>query len=350
MSEKPVPSARRRAAPVHQPEGFKAEYDAFEPRFAAGVDNLMLAMFGIENRGGDASDIRRRLLSTLGGPQGPDVLEHGGVHEGYGPSGEIWFAYWRGPAAYDRWTAQSGIEELFADAALLDGPLGLWREYGLLSLDHHETSGSRPDDLTGIATIADAVAITEIHGYWGSARDRLVAAAEDPLDAELNLVPKDRGLRTLGVRLRVSPPHNICLIRTSQDVNRAGPEQMAWYRNEVEPTFLTGLRYLRENGEASGCIGGRFVIEKDDEGCDAGRSCAVAYFTSLGTLEAWTHRHPTHEAIMASFINMVRQFQGEPGLHLWHEVTVFPRGTLSGDYVNCTVDGGLLRLAADPEG
>ena len=141
------------------------------------------------------------------------------------------------------------------------------------------------------------------------------------------------GLTTLGVRLRVSPPHNICLIRTSQDVNRAGPEQMAWYRNEVEPTFLTGLRYLRENGEASGCIGGRFVIEKDDEGCDAGRSCAVAYFTSLGTLEAWTHRHPTHEAIMASFINMVRQFQGEPGLHLWHEVSVFPRGTLSGDRV-----------------
>lgn len=343
-----VPGPRRLAPPVNRPAGFAPTYAAFEPRFAAGTDDLVVAIFGIENRGGDAGPLRRRLLGALMRADGPVTIEHGVVRAGYGPPSEVWFAYWRDIAAHARWSTASGIDALFDDASLLEGTLGLWREQGLISLDHNETSHSRADDLTGIATLADAVATTDIHGYWGSARDRLAAAAGDPLASELATVPPapDPGM-TLGRRLRVVAPNNVCLIRSSQDLTRTNQEQLRYYAAEVEPSLLAGLRYLRKPDGASGCLGVRLIDETDADGTPLGRSSVVGYFASLDALEAWTHRHPTHARIMASFLGLVRRFGGEPGLHLWHEITVFPAGRLVGDYVNCSPDGGLLRISGD---
>ena len=90
----------------------------------------------------------------------------------------------------------------------------------------------------------------------------------------------------------------------------------------------------------------RLVDEIDSNGSDVGRTCGIGYFNSLSDLEHWTHNHPTHGAIMESFIGMVQRFEGQPGLHLWHEISVFPSGSLKAEYINCTGDGGLLGLAA----
>ena len=176
---KPI-GPRRKAPPVARPEGFEAPYDAFEPRFKD-HDEIVLVIFGIETRSGDSSKLKSRLLDELQRVEGPAILEHGAIVDGFGPSSEIWFAYWKVQEQYELWLRESEIESLFADATLLDSDIGLWREYCLISLDYNETSYSRSDNISGLGNFSDAMEVTPHHAYWGSARDRIVAAAEDDL-------------------------------------------------------------------------------------------------------------------------------------------------------------------------
>jgi hypothetical protein len=332
---------RRTAPPVHRPDGFQVAYDSFEPRFGPGKDHVMFAQFGIENRGGDASAVRARLVAGFAGTDAPDIVEHGHVREGFGPNAEMWFAYWRSRDAYDCWLSRADVAGLWNDDVLLAGPIGFWREAGVISLDHNETSSSRGDDLSGLVHLSDGVAVTDIHGYWGSARDRIVAAADDPLDPPYE---QQSGLSspTEGTRVRITAPANTCFIRTSQDIASASEEQAHVYKDDVEPVFHAAMQFLRANGPETGCIGMRFVEECDDAGQPKKRTCGIGFFDSLGALEQWTHSHPTHVAIMGSFMGMVQRFNGAPGLHLWHEVTVFPANSLIGDYINCSRGGGLM--------
>ena len=333
---------RRTAPPVHRPDGFQVAYDSFEPRFGPGKDHVMFAQFGIENRGGDASDLRRRLLACFVGADAPAILEHGHIVEGFGPKADMWFAYWRSQDDYRAWLARSDVAALWADDALLNGPIGLWREAGVISLDHNETSFSRGEDLSGLVHLSDGLGITDIHGYWGSARDRIVAAADDQLDPEVEAWTQGEG-SSIGRRVTVTAPANACFIRTSQDIASANDDQLRTYDDDVRPVFHAAMQFLRHNGPETGCIGMRFVEECDDAGKPMGRTCGLGFFDSLGALERWTHSHPTHVAIMQSFMGMVQRFEGAPGLHLWHEVTVFPAYSLIGYYVNCSADGGLMR-------
>ncbi len=336
---------RRTTPPVYRPDGFEVSYDSFEPRFGPGKDHVMFAQFGIENRVGDPSSVRGRLVAGFNGTDAPEIVEHGHVREGFGPNAEMWFAYWRSHEAYLRWLARDDVAELWNDDTLLDGPIGLWREAGVISLDHNETSFSRAEDISGLVHLSDGVAVTDIHGYWGSARDRIVAAADDPLNP---LDPQSQAdaktaLSSLGRRVRITAPGNTCFIRTSQDIASANADQARVYANDVEPVFHAAMQFLRNNGPDTGCMGMRFVDECDASGKPMGRTCGLGFFDSLGSLEKWTHNHPTHIAIMDSFIGMVQKFEGSPGLHLWHEVTVFPINSLVGNYINCSAEGGFLR-------
>ena len=331
---------RRTAPPLHRPDGFEAPYDAYEPRFKQ-LDDLVMVIFGIEIRSGDGREMEARFLQTLQHKGGPHLLEHGQVKDGFGPNSKVWFAYWRSQEDYANWCAVSGVEALFADEALLVGDIGLWREYCYISLDHNETSYSREENITGLGNFCDNIEVTPHHGYWGSARDRMVATVNDDLDAQGQFT-SSAPQNTLGKRIRITAPKNTCLIKTTQDLSLTNNEQLAIYRDNVEPALHAGLNYLRGNGQEAGCIGMRFVQEAPISESKA-RTIGVGYFTSLGTLENWTHHHPTHEKIMQVFMAMVGQFEGQPGLHLWHEISVFDTGRLTGDYVNCTPDGTLMQ-------
>lgn len=335
---------RRVAPPVSRPDGFEPQYVAWEPRFAADVQGVFLCMFGVEQRGADTGRVRERLVTSFAAAGGPEILETGTVRTGYGHPGQIWFAYWRTQADYERWSAQPDVKAFWSDDRLLTGDVGVWREECWISLDHNETSYSRDADLTGLGHFSDGLAETHVHGYWGSARDRIVAAAASDLAG--TATPSAGPKSGIGRRVLVDAPENICLIRTSQDLRLASPEQLSVYHGEVAPAMFAGLDHLRSDGRAEGCIGMRLVDEVGTTEESLGRTCGIGFFRSLADLERWTHSHPTHNAIMASFIGMVQRFEGQPGLHLWHEISVFPSGTLCGEYLNCADDGGLLRLAA----
>ena len=336
---KPI-GPRRTAPPVARPDGFEAPYDAFEPRFLD-HDEIVLVIFGIETRSGDGSKLKSRLLDELQRVDGPAILEHGAIVDGFGPKSEVWFGYWKTQEQYEIWLGESQIESLFADDTLLGGDIGLWREYCLISLDYNETSYSRSDNISGLGNFSDAMEVTPHHAYWGSARDRIVAAAEDDLAGP---ALENRAADGFGRRVQLVAPANACLIKTSQDLSQATPEQFAIYRQEVEPALHAGLRDIRENPVETGSYGMRFIEEVGGNSTNQPRTIGLGYFASLADLEQWTHHSPTHGAIMAKFGAMVEQFQGQPGVHLWHEVTVFPKGSLCGDYVNCSGDGTLMAL------
>ncbi|MEM1389580.1 MAG: phenylacetaldoxime dehydratase family protein [Pseudomonadota bacterium] len=332
---------RRKSPPANRPDGFEPPYDAFEPRFRE-MNDLVMVIFGIERRSGNGEDLKGRLLTEFNHEAGPTILEHAEVKTGFGPSSLIWFAYWRSKDAYTEWQDSSAIETLFDDETILSSDYGLWREFCHISLDHNETSFSRATDLTGLSAYADALEVTPLHAYWGSMRDRIVAAADSALDAELlSLNGNEHGL---GKRIRFAAPANTCLIKTTQDWSQTTPEQTDMYMSDVRPAYEDGVSFTRQNGAEVGCIGARMVREHSMDGEPMDRTVTIGFWTSIGHLEEWTHSHPTHERIMGEFMGMVERFQGEPGLGLWHEVTVFPEGRLVGEYLNCTTDGTLMAM------
>lgn len=334
---------RRKAPPVNMPENFKPPYDAFEPRFKA-TDHLILVIFGVEVRRTGGAPERQAIESRLHQKEdGPLIIEHGVVKDGFGPKSYVWFAYWSNEASYKTWCEKSKIDEIFGDSKLLQGDVGLWREYCKISLDHNETSYSREENVSGIANLCDSVEVTPIHAYWGSARDRMVAAADNDLVATGHYTAT-KFRESIGKRLKVKAPTNVCMIKTTQDFSLINDEQLAIYHTDVEPAFNRGLQYLRDNPVDSGCIGMRFIEEANSTGVTGKRTLGLGFFESLGALEEWTHNHPTHIDIMKTFGSMVEKFQGQPGLHLWHEVTVFTEGNLYGEYVNCSADGTLLQV------
>jgi hypothetical protein len=335
---------RRSAPPVKKPEGFEPEYVAWEPRFASNIEGVFLAMIGIEERGPDVHGVKARVIDAFGVAGGPDILESGTTREGFGQPGQTWFAYWRNRESYQQWLLQPAVAALWNDDGLLAGDVGLWREECWISLDHNETSYSRDADLTGLGLLSDGLAETHVHGYWGSARDRIAVAADGSLAGSQAYYAVQKS--GVGKRVKVTGPTNACLIRTSQDLNLATPEQLQVYHEQVAPTLFAGLEFLRTGGRSEGCIGMRLVDEIEADGGNLGRTCGIGLFNSLADLEHWTHDHPTHGAIMEAFIGMVQRFAGQPGLHLWHEITVFPAGTLHAEYINCSDDGGLLSLSA----
>lgn len=341
MTEIVTIGPRRSAPPRNRPEGFSPAYDAFEPRFAS-HDCIVLVMFGFEARARTTipGALKARLEACLATEPRPAIREAGVTLGAASLHAEMHFVYWKHVPDYQAWVETSGIETLFDDETLRNGDVGLWREICFLSLDHNETSSSRHDELTGLANMADQMAVTVHHGYWGSARDRIVTAAEDELGSDACVDPGD--IDGKGRRLTVRAPENACFIRSSQDLSRANLRQREMYLGSVRPALLNGLAYLQGNPVESGCVDVRFVEELGNDGNSSDRSCVVACFRSLADLENWTHHHPTHQAIMASFLGMVQHWHGQPGLHLWHEITVFPQGTLYGDYVNCASKGGML--------
>lgn len=333
---------RRSAPPKSMPADFEPAYDAFEPRFLEG-DHVVFEIIGVQahEQAVNLHEAVALIDACLAEPNGPDRVESGQTLRGK-PS-EVRFAYWQNLAQHKAWVEQSGLESLLSDHAYLSGPIGLWRESCVISLDHNETSYSRRDDLTGFGHFADALEVTPVHGYWGSARDRVVAAADNELDTLATVQPVANNLG-LGRRVTVAAPEHTCLIRSTQDLTLANEAQLQTYVNEVRQTLVDGIAYLEDNGEESGCAGIRYYGEENSSGDRALRTSITGFFSCLSSLEKWTHTHSTHNAIMAAFVTMVERYRGEPGLHLWHEITVFPKGTLFGDYVNCFAEGTLMGL------
>jgi len=156
------------------------------------------------------------------------------------------------------------------------------------------------------------------------------------------LAPAVGARETRGRRIRVDAPENVCLIRTAQEWTRCAPAERKTYLETVQPVLRAGAEFLRDHPHESGCISSRYVEELNGDGTLTDKTCVIAYWLSLDHLERWTVSHPTHQAIFASFYELLKKHDFNIDLALWHEVAVLPTGSLELEYVNCHERTGFL--------
>jgi len=174
-------------------------------------------------------------------------------------------------------------------------------------------------------------------------RDRILASSESDLrSAYGDHLPRLGATSTLDHRLRVTIPENLAVIRSGQDWTNCAASELAQFTESVQPALVEGMNFLRDHPGETGCCDLRFAEETDGNGLTLRKTFGLGYFLTLGHLEKWASTHPTHLAIFANFLTMVREHGKDLKLKLWHEVSVLPSTDQVFEYVNCHPETGLL--------
>ena len=257
---------------------------------------------------GNADTLAELQAALTGGGEAPDHVERARVvnfsdegddaEEAQGDIETVFMAYWVDPAAYERW--RDGCEVLER--------AGVYCETAIIPAERWETIAGTKRPLPGVRNLT-SVDLTELHDYWGAARDRMAASADDPFEAAAG-----------------SPlPANLCLIRSGQKWDECLDDEREMYFTDIEPKLRAGIEFLAANRD-SGCISSRFLREQTIDGEDLQSTSFVGWFDDLASLEAWSKSHSTHLAIFHSFLSTVHLLGRPPKLRLWHEVSVLPEG------------------------
>ena len=248
-------------------------------------------------RGGDDSTVEALRQELTDGPDVPDHLERARVVN-TGDQATVFLGYWTNPKSQQRWCRHS--------RAL--SRAGVLQETAIIPAKRWETLHSTPELTPGVRNLR-TVELTDVHEYWGAARDRI----PDSADSELASEP-------------ATPlPGNLCLIRSGQVWEHCGEAERELYFTDVEPNLTAGIDFLAKHPE-TGCISSRFLREQTIDGEDLESTSFVGWFRDLKSLEDWSRTHPTHLAIFNSFLSMVADLGFDIDIRLWHEVAVIPAG------------------------
>lgn len=216
----------------------------------------------------------------------------------------VFLAYWNDPALYERWHLRGDVIDALSTPGVLE-------EAVIIPAERWETLHSTSETTPGVRNLTPAQP-TDVHEYWGAARDRIPASAVSDLSSDP------------GEPL----PNNLCLIRSGQIWHYCEQDERTLYFEQVAPNLTAGIEFLARTPE-TGCISSRFLREQTLDGQDLESTSFVGWFRDLASLEEWSRSHPTHLAIFESFLSMVEQLGGQIQLRLWHEVAVIPPGGVS---------------------
>ena len=287
---------------AYRPEGHTPQVPAWT---AVGLPEETVYSMLFASSLGETTAAYRLLAALTAGDGAPAHLERARVVDD--DPATVFLGYWDDPAAYRRWRDRP---EVVAALALP----GVLEEAAVIPADRWETLHSTDEVTPGVRSLSP-VKPTDVHEYWGAARDRIPASASSDLAFE-----PDTPL-----------PANLCLIRSGQIWHHCGEDERTLYFEQVVPSLSAGIEFLARNPD-TGCISSRFLREQTLDGEDLDSTSFVGWFRDLASLEAWSRSHPTHLAIFNSFLSMVDKLGGQIQLRLWHEVSVLPGGgvTLGG--------------------
>lgn len=333
-----------------KPAGWRPPYPSWSSSFGDQSAPALFGYLGCQfDDGGPAAAAFRAWWSRAA-----DLIDGPAHHEwaSYGDAGGrrniVVLCYWLDAAAHDRWWLHPEVGGWWGDHAREQEDAGYWREMNVVAPGRFETLFSSPNP-AGLA-VAGTGFIGEVneHGYWGSMRDRLPASGHDAFSGSLAaLAPASA--RIPAARRQLSLPQNLAMIRSGQDWRACGDAERGYYLRDVHPVLIEGMNFLRDNGEATGCLSCRFMTS-DGEGYAGQVTFGAALFRDLADLEAWAEKHPTHVAIFGAFLGMVKAFNGALDLRLWHEVVIVDGPASTYEYINCTPATGALRwLAANDD-
>ncbi|CAN7780628.1 phenylacetaldoxime dehydratase family protein [Variovorax sp. LjRoot175] len=163
-----------------------------------------------------------------------------------------------------------------------------------------------------------AIYPTPYCGYYGAMRDRIPLAARDPLDApEGAMLVAQSGRAGYGERWRITPPHNLAVIRSANTWGRMDEEQLADYERNLQQPLQDGMAYLRESPLPTGCASLRMQRKFDAQGRPLPEEHALGHFLSLRHMEAWAENHATHAAIFKAATSRYKAlWRGQPAAYL----------------------------------
>ncbi|KQQ62419.1 phenylacetaldoxime dehydratase [Pseudomonas sp. Leaf127] len=330
---------RRQASST--PPGYQPPYPAWSARFDPLVGQVVMACFGVQSRQAVGLAELGPITTLFAADAGPRYWDSAHCVDAKGFATCIAIAYWSDVAAFEQWRQASGFAAWWQDPARETGPLGWFMEVVCPTADRFETLFSALDAPEGVSHLAHGMSAPIVeHAYWGSARDRLPLAQVEALAGSTAPVVAEQ-LRP--GRVRVPGRDNLCLIRSGQDWTGTTGREREMYVNDVQPVLRTGMDFLRDEGQAIGCLNCRLMQALDSQtGAPVEKSFGLVWFNDLANLERWAKTHPTHLAIFGGFMQYVQALNFQVQLRLYHEVAVIPADAQYFEYLNCHPDSGLL--------
>ncbi|SMR46619.1 unnamed protein product [Zymoseptoria tritici ST99CH_1E4] len=341
-----------RTVPARTPDNYQPPVPAYSARFPIDTKDLVIAIIGVQ-RGGSI-DLRphsagfKEIVSFVEAPldkSRPRYWEAATVTDNRGYFNETAIAYWQTKSDYEQWSTESGFKSWWASLQP-EMESGWLLEVLLPSIDRFETVFSDNNEPEGAAFMREGVSgpIKE-HVYWGSMRDRLPVAQVNELHGDRMTEQSGQKTDTKSQRVRVAGRKNLAIIRSGQDWSNTNPHERELYLNTMHPVLITGMTFLRDEGDEVGCINCRFMdVVQKDESVDkpTDKTFGLAYFDQLESLESWSKGHKTHLDIFGRFMQYAGELQGNVSLRLFHEVMVLDPGQQFFEYVGCHSGTGML--------
>ncbi len=332
---------------LRMPANWEPPYPSFLSEFDVNKASVAMALIGCQFDVGDRSraiEIVRNLVVAMKSEGYADYVDLSEcerdcagrcqiVATGYWFDGDKLESFFESPEFIDRWSCITGRDE----------SVGMFREVFNIPMNRFEVMHSGNDHVVGVANVRDDVSapITH-HAYWGSMRDRIPSSANDRFVAKgtVELIKQSTN------RTVVRANENLAIIRSGQDLGPAVGQERAQYFDDVEPTLVAGMNYLRDEGREINCYDCRFMSFLDDDGNRTDHTYGYAYFRSLEDLENWSEHHPTHKAIFGAFMDFAPGYGPDMRSRFWHEVSVLPAANQFAEYINCAPGTGLTAALA----
>jgi len=336
------------ASPGDEPEGWKPAFPAWVPAGSAIASEIVFACFGIQSRGPHLEDFLQFhswFNEASSGKFAPAHLELAEYIDQTGFSNNVYFAYWESTIDYEAWEAKNCDSGYWTSQDRLSGSAGIWREVSVVPSRRLEALISGVErkryGLSALSSLPPEP--TQTHGYWGSMRDRIPAAAEAALGVNhAPSIKKLKNVASLGVHLRIMPPENLCIIRSGQDWSGCSSAEVQGYFSDIYPHLVAGMKFLDENPIETNCVSCRFLSGIENNGIGNHSSSAIAYFMQLSDLEKWSKQHKTHLRIFGSMIKYLEKNLFKSNLNLWHEVYILAIPKYPFEYLNCHPSTGII--------
>lgn len=326
--------------PMHMPKGWEPPVPAWSSDTDA-MSRAEILYVGIQRPTSQAIESLDKIMNNLP----PSKSDKAMFTDRAGHKNYVMIAYFEDSPEHVQWEDASGFSKWWDSNEHLNADYGLWMERYAFAPGQFETLISSPDGREGIARqFTDSVGPIREHAYWGGMEDRIPNSAPGVFDPSLDAMPVVKTADTLGKRITVKGPKNLCLIRSGQDLTSVKKDELAEYNKDIEPHLSAGLEFLAKNS-STGCFDSRYMTHCDAQGQVIAKTFGMQVFLSISHLQRWAQFHPTHLEIFNSFQNMAMQREGQFDLRLWHEVAVMDEGDSYAEYVNCDPMTGLLPFA-----
>lgn len=345
LTEALVNSSERRF-PMSKPQNHAPAIQRYSSHVPTTVTQLQVLVFGVQF-GADQTAAEAEFLShanaLFDNSNGPCHRDFARFTDPQQYRNTFAVAYWQDVTAYTRWRADAMRWWDTLDPAVVD--VGYWLETFEIPVEYRETIAFK-EYIRGLSACPMAhIEPMDESGYWGAARDRIPASCYDRFDPAPNAaIHLDDTFSSKQRRVRT--PSHIAVIRSGVSWLDCGQEQLDSYRANIAPKLDTGMEYLRQNPEQTGCYSLRQVDCIGDRGETTQEAYSLGYFLSLEHLERWSKEHPTHLAIYTRAQAERRKYQERLELRTYHEVYVVKDEAVF-EYINCHNRTGLIPFAPD---